>query len=480
VIVHNAGGDPMSNPAALTVLNGLQVRRTGGGLVLPGNSAYAAGASATLTATPFEGWAFSSWSLDGAGSANPLVLTMDADKLVEANFVRVGPGCEASATGATHWWAGQNNASDSAGDAHGIRPPGARYTAGEVGRGFYFGGNDSIDLGADAGRFGITDFSMEFWIQTSAPWMEEVLSRRASCGHENYWDLFANAGILTLQMEQDALGKNRAAISLQRPVNDNAFHHVAFVRSGRTLYAYLDGALNNTVQTGAITDINDLRTHMWAGTGPCVNPQAAIYEFSGALDEITLYSVALSSSQIAGIYNARGAGKCTDTISPPLPGMTAWWPADDPPSNIATDIINGINGSSVSRSHHFGKLGQAFFISSQNDVVTIPDRDLLDFNRSLTIEAWVRADSIDSSCPIIAKWDRGGLRQSYGLHLDHGRLQFVVFSDSTVRSIKTTTALLAPGVWTHVAAVLRWTGNKWPFTSMAFEAQSRLKRVPVW
>jgi CSLREA domain-containing protein len=48
---------------------------------------YLSGTVVTITPTPTAGWSFSGWSGDASGSANPLLLTMDAAKSVTATFV---------------------------------------------------------------------------------------------------------------------------------------------------------------------------------------------------------------------------------------------------------------------------------------------------------------------------------------------------------------------------------------------------------
>ncbi len=48
---------------------------------------YSAGTVVTLTANPNLGYAFSSWSGDASGSANPTTITMNANQSVTANFV---------------------------------------------------------------------------------------------------------------------------------------------------------------------------------------------------------------------------------------------------------------------------------------------------------------------------------------------------------------------------------------------------------
>jgi hypothetical protein len=62
----------------------------------PEGSPYTHLTQVTLTPVPHEDFAFSTWSGDASGAANPLVVTMDSDKTITANFVL-------SVTGYTLW-----------------------------------------------------------------------------------------------------------------------------------------------------------------------------------------------------------------------------------------------------------------------------------------------------------------------------------------------------------------------------------------
>jgi prepilin-type N-terminal cleavage/methylation domain-containing protein len=72
----------------LTVLR----NNTLAGTVSPSSGPKGAGDAVTLTATPVAGWALSSWTGD-IGSANPasssITVTMDRDRVIQANFIRV-------------------------------------------------------------------------------------------------------------------------------------------------------------------------------------------------------------------------------------------------------------------------------------------------------------------------------------------------------------------------------------------------------
>ncbi|MBI5711604.1 MAG: hypothetical protein HZC42_15065, partial [Candidatus Eisenbacteria bacterium] len=66
----------------------LTVTVVGGGSVTknPSQASYDHGASVQLTAAPDSGWAFTGWSGDTSGVANPVTLVMTADKAVTATF----------------------------------------------------------------------------------------------------------------------------------------------------------------------------------------------------------------------------------------------------------------------------------------------------------------------------------------------------------------------------------------------------------
>ncbi|WP_069657950.1 ice-binding family protein [Arcticibacter eurypsychrophilus] len=73
----------------------LNVTATNGSVVKnPNQPTYNHGSTVSLTATPNQGYIFSSWSGDATGSANPLTVIMNSNKNITANFIpapTVGP-----------------------------------------------------------------------------------------------------------------------------------------------------------------------------------------------------------------------------------------------------------------------------------------------------------------------------------------------------------------------------------------------------
>jgi hypothetical protein len=66
----------------------LTVNTTGSGTVSknPDQATYASGTSVTLTAVPATGWSFANWSGNATGMTNPLTITMDGNKTINALF----------------------------------------------------------------------------------------------------------------------------------------------------------------------------------------------------------------------------------------------------------------------------------------------------------------------------------------------------------------------------------------------------------
>jgi len=78
--------------ASFVTLYDLTVASTGVGSVTlsPPGGVYEAGSAITLTAAPAAGFFFGGWSGDASGSANPLLIVMDGDSSVHAQFNNAG------------------------------------------------------------------------------------------------------------------------------------------------------------------------------------------------------------------------------------------------------------------------------------------------------------------------------------------------------------------------------------------------------
>jgi hypothetical protein len=188
------------------------------------------------------------------------------------------------------WWPANSNANDAVGTNNGTLNN-VTFTNGISGDGFYFSGSASyISFGTNAGNFGTNDFTIDFWIQTTATSEEAILEKRPVCNWGNMWSLrMQSGGTLKFEIAQDSIGEpdcyDTTLYSLGT-VNNGGFHEVTIARTGLVLTVSIDGNLDNSINAVALANINNTTT-MTAGNNPCVGHDGTQY-FKGVLDEIKL------------------------------------------------------------------------------------------------------------------------------------------------------------------------------------------------
>lgn len=162
------------------------------------------------------------------------------------------------------------------------------------------------------------------------------------------------------------------------PIALNQFTHVVGTYDGKKLCLYINGKLANSF---AVTGkINDNKGALRIG-GDTVNAN-----FKGVIDEVNIYSQALSASDVLSRYEA----------GLPDPGemnLVAKWSFDEGEGTEATDsgglnfhgLINGATWAT-------GKVGSALRFDG-NDLVQIPAYDgtgALNPGTALTVETWIK------------------------------------------------------------------------------------------
>jgi hypothetical protein len=149
---------------------------------------------------------------------------------------------------------------------------------------------------------------------------------------------------------------------------------------------------------------------------------------------------------------------------PAAAGLIGWWPGD----GDANDIVGPDNGTLQGGATATvpGVVGQAFTFDGTNSFVQIPDAPAL-HPSNLTIEAWVRFDSLDSAGSggspagdqYIAFKQNTRSSDFEGFDLSKTRVaggdvfRFLVSSASAQTAEIDSASLLTTGVWYHVAAV---------------------------
>jgi len=256
----------------------------------------------TLTITNVQlasGGIYSVVVSNSAGSTNVSGVTLT---------IKPPPPCVPPPAGLVGWWRGEGDASDSFGGNNGALTNAVGFVRGEVGQAFNF---TSVLSGVNLGDpvvFQSQNFTLEAWI------------KRGSVIRSS-WDASGIGYLLGGAVGAYSMGLNdRGNIFLSKvgfstvystnSISDATnFHHVVVTKSGSGVMFYLDGL----GETGPAYDPGFVFNGNFA-----IGARGGDYRstFVGAVDEASIYSRALTGSEVQALFQAAGSGKCTSSSAP--------------------------------------------------------------------------------------------------------------------------------------------------------------------
>ncbi|MEK7624909.1 MAG: LamG domain-containing protein [Patescibacteria group bacterium] len=192
----------------------------------------------------------------------------------------------------------------------------------------------------------------------------------------------------------------------------NAWYHVVMQRVSGVTKFYVNGI--QTANTSATTPLTPTDFNIGSQTG--------VRYFNGSLDDVRIYSRALSASEIQQLYK-QGGGKInkTDTTRPTLKtGLVGHWTMDgmDVTSTVAIDKSgNGNNGTSTLIRVSTGKIGQAAQFNGTSNYIGVASNASLNLTGNMSASVWWKTPrTFSNSYTFVAKYD--GAIQPYNYFYD--------------------------------------------------------------
>jgi hypothetical protein len=209
--------------------------------------------------------------------------------------------CVPTPSSLTHWWTGDNGAQDIIGADDGTTVGSVTYANGVVGQAFQFG-SGYLRLSQNYGGPSTSEVTVMAWIQTqqSGPsaW-QAILSSTTSSFLHFQTSTFGGAAVYT-----DPGSAQFTEIPSFGPTPLNVWRHVAMTVKSGDMRIYENGSLISQASTPFtyVTQQDDA-VLIGAGYG---NGRA----FPGLVDELQVYSRALSASEVQQIFAAGSLGVC--------------------------------------------------------------------------------------------------------------------------------------------------------------------------
>jgi autotransporter-associated beta strand protein len=217
------------------------------------------------------------------------------------------PACVPPPAGLVSWWQGESNAVDSVGINSGALVGAVSFAPGWVGQAFSFGGAGYISIPASSNLnfSGHMPMSVETWVyRTGSASTMHILGKRAGC----------SGGSIQYQMSFDPTSGltfigdfGGPWVNTHQTLTRNTWQHLAVSYDGTSFIFYINGnAVTNVTGWLGPTNTEPLKI---GNSGTCAG-------FVGLIDEVSIYSRAITAAEVQAIYNAGSAGKCTMPVSP--------------------------------------------------------------------------------------------------------------------------------------------------------------------
>ena len=251
----------------------------------------------------------------GQAGSYALVVTNLAGSITSSNAlltVNPVPVCVPPPSELVSWWPGESDANDIAGGNNGTLSGSVTITNGEVGQAFSFDPASGTLIVPDSPNLRLTNqLTIEAWINTrSIDADRAIVSKVGGADGNNGYQLALSANMLVGQFNSPGQFWPSSRIQCALPIAVGVWNHAAWTYDQSAMKLYWNGipVATNVIGPKAIaTSGSDLRI-----SGDDNNH---VY-FDGLIDEPSVYSRALSASEIAVIYNAGAGGKCKVSMPP--------------------------------------------------------------------------------------------------------------------------------------------------------------------
>ena len=335
---------------------------------------------------------------------NCIVLLSSATQLAAQS------SCAPVPVGLVSIYSGDGNALDARSRSNGTIQNNVTYATGKVGQAFNLGGNGDLNGNGDRVLVGnpaglqLQDFTIETWIKRSSA---TVVTNSPNAGSPSgIFFAYGNQGYAFLiDQTTGKLGLSNVnvsqVLSSALTVTDTNWHHVAVTKSGNQIIFFVDGAADAPATYNTTFSFT---TNAAIGTRGDAQTDNA---FFGLIDELSIYNRALTTAEIAAIYNAGTAGKCKPIATTAPGNQVLWLTGDGDAQDSSGNGNNGTNGNIFDGvGFVVGKVGQAFRFDGVNSI-NVADSPSLRPMTAVTMEAWVNSDPSTNAAFFLFKGNVG-------------------------------------------------------------------------
>lgn len=310
--------------------------------------------------------------------------------------------------GLVGYWSFDEGSGTKAGDASGNSSTGTltngpTWTTGVRGNALTFdGANDYVDMG-DVADMGTSGFTLSVWFKTTTP--SAPSAAYGLIGKSAYADQLGRYGIFIYRGNLAALfdgnGAAVEAATSETPYIDGRWHlaTVTYLRSGN-MTLYVDGVSKSTRNISAdsgtnMQNANKFYIGVYQDAGG-TTPRAGTY-FNGSVDEVRVFSRALSSGEVTSLYRLGAAKLAKNQSDQVTNGLVGYWSLNgsDISGTTAYDRSGQGNNGTLTNGPvaAIGKVGQALSFDGVDDYIVSGSSLNMSSTDKVSISMWVKLAS---------------------------------------------------------------------------------------
>jgi hypothetical protein len=214
---------------------------------------------------------------------------------IQVQSARVPPQGDAGLVG---WWTLDGNGTDQSGQGNNAAAAGSvSYTTGRISSAALLASGGRLVVG-DSSSLDITQaITMAAWIRPSKTATQYVIGKKEYGNVDGYELSLSSDGRVFVRFNQDSNGDTYRVNSTSKyPTNGQTWMHVAATYDGATIRLYINGQLQASKNAAFQIATNDVDLGLGA-------EHDGYRGMSGALDDVRVYSRALSAQEISALYS---------------------------------------------------------------------------------------------------------------------------------------------------------------------------------
>jgi hypothetical protein len=263
--------------------------------------------------------------------------------------------CVTAPAGLIGWWPGDGKANDLTGGDNGVMTD-ISFAPGLVGQAFRFIGSKALAVDSfvrvpnQPAFSSLTNVTLECWVWNDA---SKPFGRVLTLTPD--WVLLGLDANSQPGFTVNLMNGQSVSVATTFPLTPATWHHLVGTFDGKTARVYVDGTLQGSTDTSG--------TMANQGAAPEVYLNFFGSEAQGLIDEVAVYSRALSLGEVQSHFNAGAAGMCKETA---LTGFAVFFPGTarielrGPPAKVLTlqSSTNLLNWSVLTTLTGFTGTGQ--------------------------------------------------------------------------------------------------------------------------